>query len=99
VGCKDGERGILALDVIFHWSEYLLIQRHHVHHHFLLKFDWLKLAVFLLAESANSRRRKFSILCEYLLIQRHHVHHHLLLKFDWLKHTVFPLVESANTSE
>ncbi len=42
VGCEDGERGILALDVIFHGSEYLLIQRHHVHHHLLLKFDWLK---------------------------------------------------------
>ncbi len=42
VGCEDGERGILALDVIFHGAEYLLIQRHHVHHHLLLKFHWLK---------------------------------------------------------
>jgi hypothetical protein len=61
VGCEDGECGILALDVIFHGAEYLLIQRHHVHHHLLLKFDWLRHTVFLLAESANTRRRTFCI--------------------------------------
>ncbi len=53
MGCEDGERGIPALDVIFHGAEYLLIQRHHVHHHLLLKFDWLKHTVLLLAESAT----------------------------------------------